>query len=78
MRYFLPHHLVPEDEKTEVVYVLAVILLHVDPVHVHEDVPDHDHAGLVIIPGGIQSLKEVVIESGEDIVSDLKGKRIVE
>merc|ERR550519_2195178 len=64
-------NLIPEDDKTEVVDVLTVVLLHVDPVHEHEDVPNHDHGGLVIVPGGVEGLEEVVVERGEDIVPDL-------
>ena len=28
----------------------------VAPVHVHEDVPDHDHGGLVVVPGSVEGL----------------------
>ena len=28
------------------------------PVHVHQDIADHHHRGLVVIPGGVQGLEE--------------------
>ena len=38
----LPYNFIPEDDETEVVEVLAVVLVHVHPVHVHQDVPDRN------------------------------------
>ena len=58
----IPDHLVPEQNQSQVVDVLTVVLLHVNSVHVHEDIPDHDHGGLVVAPSCIQSLEEVVVE----------------
>ena len=49
-------NLVSEYDQTQIVDILAVILLDVDPVHVHENVPDHHHAGLVVVPGTVQDL----------------------
>merc|ERR1719347_348877 len=65
------HHLVPEDNQPQIVDVLAVVLLHVDPVHVHENVPDHHHGGLVIIPSRVQCLQKVVVKSLQNIITHL-------
>ena len=73
----LPDHLVPEDDQPQVVDVLAIVLLDVDPaqggdgsddqgsdvdcsglpVHVHQDVADHHHRCLVVVPRGVQGLE---------------------
>ena len=53
--------LVSENDESKVVDVVDIILLDIDPVHVHEDVTDHDHRCLVVIPGLVQCLKEVVV-----------------
>ena len=58
----IPDHLVSEQNQSQVVDVLAVVLLHINSVHVHEDITDHDHGGLVVAPSCIQSLEEVVVE----------------
>ena len=63
--------LVSEEDQPQVVNVLAVVLLHVDAVHVHQDVADHDHGGLVVGPGGVQGLQEVVVERREHVGSNL-------
>ena len=72
----LPNNFVSENNQPQVVNILAVVLLDINPVHVHEDVPDHDHGSLVVIPGSIEGLKEVVVECMKDIMSDLRYKII--
>ena len=49
----VPDHLVPEENQSQVVDVLAVVLLHINSVHVHENITDHDHGGLVVAPRGV-------------------------
>ena len=46
-------HLVLEDDQAQVIHVLTVVLLDIDIVHVQEDVPDHQHGGLMVIPSCI-------------------------
>jgi len=63
--------LVSKEDQPKVVNVLAVVLLDIHTVHVHQDVADHDHRRLVIGPGGVQSLEEVVVERRKDVGADL-------
>ena len=58
---------VPEEDQAEVVDVLTVVLLHVHPIHVHENVSDHDHGGLVVVPDRVEGLQEVVVDRGHDV-----------
>ena len=67
----IPHHFVPEDHQAQVVHVLTVVLLHIHPVHVHQDVPDHHHGGLVVVPSCIEGLEEVVVERLQHVLPDL-------
>ena len=40
--------------------------------HVHENISDHDHGGLVVIPCCIQSVQKVIVERSNHIFTDLK------
>lgn len=40
--------------------------------HVHEDVSDHNHGSLMVIPGLIQCLQKVIIQRVKDIFPYLK------
>ena len=64
-------NLVSEDDQTQVVDILTVVLLNINSVHVHQDVSDHHHAGLVVVPGAVQGLEEVVVEALDHVVPDL-------
>ena len=50
----LPEHLVQEDDQSQVVDILAVVLLDIDPVHLHEDVSVHHHGCLVVVTRGLE------------------------
>ena len=67
----ISNNFVSEYHKSKIVNIFTIILLHVNPVHVHENVSDHNHTSLVIIPGRIQGLKKIVVEGLEDIIPDL-------
>ena len=40
--------------------------------HVHENISNHDHARLMIIPCRVQGLKEVVVQRLQDVASNLE------
>jgi hypothetical protein len=69
-----PDDLVPEDDEAQVVDILTVVLLDVHAVHVHENVPDHHHARLVVVPCRVQRLQEVVVQSRQHIIPHLSNK----
>ena len=60
----------PEEDEAEVVDALLLVL-HVDAVHVHEDVSDHHHRRLVVVPRIVQRLQEVVVEGSQHVVAHL-------
>lgn len=54
-------YLISKYNKSEIVNIIHFILLYIYPVHIHEYVTDHDHAGLMVSPGGVQSLQESIM-----------------
>ena len=54
------------------VHIVGVALGHVDAVHVHQNVPDHDHARLVVLPRRVQSGQEVVVQRVQHIRTNLQ------
>ena len=60
----LPNYFISENDEPEIVNIFTIVLLHVDSVHVHEDVSNHHHGGLVVVPGGVKGLQEVVVQGG--------------
>ena len=55
-------YLVSEDNEAQVIHIVDIILIDINPVHVHEDVSYHHHRCLMVIPSMIQSWQEVVID----------------
>lgn len=55
-------YLITKDYQSKVIHIVYIILLDIDPVHVHQDVSNHDHGCLVIVPSLVQCLKEVVVK----------------
>lgn len=46
--------------------------------HVHEDVSDHDHGCLVVVPGLVEGLQEVVVEGVQHVLSNLRNTQAEE
>ena len=64
-------YLISEYDEPQIVDVVHVVLLNVDTVHVHQNVSDHNHGRLVVVPGLVQNLQEVVVQRREDVLTHL-------
>ena len=67
----IPDDFITKQDKSKVVNVLTVVLLHIHPIHVHQNVADHHHGGLVVGPGHVQGVQKVVVEARQNISSHL-------
>ena len=66
----VPNDLVSERGDPEIVDVFDVILRDVDSVHVHENVADHDHGSVVILPRHVERVQKVIVQRSDDVGAD--------
>mmetsp|Transcript_69018 Transcript_69018/g.202042 ORF Transcript_69018/g.202042 Transcript_69018/m.202042 type:complete len:260 (+) Transcript_69018:1620-2399(+) len=81
----VPRDVLPEDDQPHLVHGDLLVLGHEVPVHVHEDVADHDHGGLVVVPLLLQLFQQAIIRTintalrdGLQVVSDDSLDTVVE
>mmetsp|Transcript_36597 Transcript_36597/g.104584 ORF Transcript_36597/g.104584 Transcript_36597/m.104584 type:complete len:481 (+) Transcript_36597:201-1643(+) len=57
----MPRHVLAEDHQPHLVDRHLAVLRHEVPIHVHEDVADHDHGRLVVVPLLLDLLQQVAV-----------------
>ena len=65
-------NLTTEDSQSQLVHRLYPRIRHEDPVHVHQDVPDHHHGSCMVRPRPVEHFEEAAIDGVFDCGSDLR------
>lgn len=67
-------HLISEYDQTQIVHIVEFILLDVDPIHIHQNITNHNHRSLMIGPNLIQFLQQIIVQTFQNVLANLKAK----